>query len=66
MDGGLGELLLAALGLYLVIEGMLLALFPHIVPRIAAMVQRLPPSTLRAGGVAAVAIGVAIIWLVRG
>ncbi len=66
MDGGFGELLLAAFGLYLVIEGGLLALFPHIVPRIAAMAQRLPPSTLRAGGVVAVAVGVAIIWLVRG
>ncbi|MDH3230220.1 MAG: DUF2065 domain-containing protein [Alphaproteobacteria bacterium] len=66
MDGGLGELLLAALGLYLVIEGSILALFPDGFQRMMAVVQQLPPSTLRAIGLAAAVSGVVIVWLVRG
>ncbi|MDH5513504.1 MAG: DUF2065 domain-containing protein, partial [Gammaproteobacteria bacterium] len=50
MEGGFGELLLAALGLYLVIEGATLALFPDGVRRVMALAQQLPPSTLRAVG----------------
>ena len=66
MDGGFGELLLAALGLYLVIEGTFLALFPDGVQRMMLLVQQLPPSTLRAVGLVAAATGVVIVWLVRG
>jgi uncharacterized protein YjeT (DUF2065 family) len=65
MDGGFGELLLAALGLYLVIEGAALALFPDGARRMMALVQQLPPSTLRTVGVAAATIGFLIVWLVR-
>lgn len=66
MDGGVGELLLAALGLYLLIEGALVALFPEGVKRMMAAVQQLPASALRAVGLVAATIGVAIVWLVRG
>jgi len=66
MEGGFGQLLLAALGLYLVIEGAILALFPDGVQRVLALVQQLPPATLRAIGLAAAATGVVIVWLVRG
>jgi uncharacterized protein YjeT (DUF2065 family) len=65
MDGGFGELLLAALGLYLVIEGAVLALFPDGVRRMMALAQRLPPSTFRAVGLVAAATGFVIVWLVR-
>jgi len=66
MEGGFGQLLLAALGLYLVIEGATLALFPDGVRRVMALAQQLPPSTLRAVGLVAAATGVLIVWLVRG
>jgi uncharacterized protein YjeT (DUF2065 family) len=65
MDYGFGELLLVALGLYLVIEGTILALFPDGVRRVMALAQQLPPSTFRAVGLAAAAVGVLVIWLVR-
>jgi len=66
MEGGFGELLLAALGLYLVIEGAVLALFPDGVRRMMALAQQLPPSTFRAIGLAAATAGLVIVWLVRG
>ena len=66
MDGGFGELLLAALGVYLLIEGVTLALFPDGVKRFMALAQQLPPSTFRTVGLAAAATGFLIVWLVRG
>jgi uncharacterized protein YjeT (DUF2065 family) len=66
MEGGFGELLLAALGLYLVIEGAVLALFPDGVKRMMALAQQMPPTTLRTIGVTATTLGVVIVWLVRG
>ena len=66
MDGGFGDLLLAALGLYLVIEGAVLALFPDGVRRMMALAQQMPPTTLRTIGVTAATLGVVIVWLVRG
>ncbi|UCH73884.1 MAG: DUF2065 domain-containing protein [Rhodospirillales bacterium] len=66
MQDGFGELLLAALGLYLVIEGAALALFPDGIRRMMALVQQLPPATLRTFGLAAATLGVIIVWLVRG
>lgn len=66
MDGGFGDLLLAALGLYLVIEGAALALFPDGARRVMALASSLPSSTLRAIGLTAATIGVVVVWLVRG
>lgn len=66
MEGGFGELLLAALGLYLVIEGAVLALFPDGVKRMMALAQRMPTTTLRTIGVTAATLGVLIVWLIRG
>ncbi|MBM3532506.1 MAG: DUF2065 domain-containing protein [Alphaproteobacteria bacterium] len=57
---------LLALGLVLALEGALYALFPEAMRRAMAMVLALPVDQLRLGGVAAAAIGVAIVWLVRG
>lgn len=51
--------------LVLVIEGVLYALFPEAMKRAAARAQAVPPPLLRAGGLAAAAIGVALVWLVR-
>jgi hypothetical protein len=58
--------LLVAAGLVLVIEGVLYAVFPEGLKRMMAAAQELPEQSLRMGGVAAIAIGVLIVWLVRG
>lgn len=58
--------LLVGLGLVLVIEGLIYALFPDSIRRVAEMAQQIPDSTLRIGGVCALALGVLVVWLVRG
>jgi uncharacterized protein len=54
-----------ALALVLVIEGVLYALFPQGMKRAAARAMAIPPHALRVAGLAAVCLGVALIWLVR-
>lgn len=63
--GGWSDLV-TALGLVLVIEGLLLALFPDALKRMLAEVMTKPSQSLRIGGVVSAAIGVAVVWLVRG
>lgn len=58
--------LLTALGLVLVIEGLLYALVPAHLKAMMRTVEKLSDDQLRIGGVAAMAAGVAIVWLVRG
>ena len=65
MEGSIGQLLVAALGLYLVIEGAVLALFPNGMQRVLARVQQIPPATLRGIGLVSAAAGVAMVWLAR-
>lgn len=55
----------AALGLVLVIEGLLWALAPRFGLRILAVAAETPELTLRTSGAVAVAAGVLIVWLVR-
>ena len=57
--------LLTALGLVFVIEGLLYALAPSRLRAMIQMMQQLSDDQLRMGGVAAMAAGVAIVWLVR-
>jgi uncharacterized protein YjeT (DUF2065 family) len=57
---------LAAVGLVLVIEGLIYGGFPHFARRLAVEMQAMPENLLRAGGLAAIAVGVFIVWLVRG
>ncbi|MCG7508100.1 DUF2065 family protein [Mesorhizobium retamae] len=57
---------LAAMGLVLVVEGLVYGGFPRLAKRLAADVLAMPESMLRVGGLAAIAIGVGIVWLVRG
>ncbi|OBQ86787.1 MULTISPECIES: DUF2065 domain-containing protein [unclassified Mesorhizobium] len=57
---------LAAIGLVLVIEGLVYGGFPALARKLAAEVLSLPENVLRIAGLAAIAIGVAIVWLVRG
>ena len=58
--------LVSAIGLVLVAEGLLYALAPNAAKRLAESVREMSPDSLRSGGVIAVAIGVAVVWLARG
>jgi uncharacterized protein YjeT (DUF2065 family) len=58
--------LIVALGLVLVIEGMLWALAPGLGQKLLQAAAETPESNLRLVGAAAVALGVFVIWLVRG
>ena len=56
---------LMALGLVLVIEGLLYALVPGHLKAMMLAIQKLSDDQLRVGGVTAMALGVVIVWLVR-
>jgi uncharacterized protein YjeT (DUF2065 family) len=58
--------ILTALGLVLVIEGLLYALVPGHLKAMMLAMQKVTDDQLRTGGVAAMALGVVIVWLVRG
>jgi uncharacterized protein YjeT (DUF2065 family) len=62
----MGDEFLVALGLVFVIEGLLWALFPGSAKRLAELALRVGVHELRLSGAAAIAIGVLIVWLVRG
>jgi uncharacterized protein YjeT (DUF2065 family) len=58
--------LATALGLVLVIEGALYALFPEGMQRMMAQALELPPNYLRRAGLAAAVCGFFVVWLIRG
>jgi uncharacterized protein YjeT (DUF2065 family) len=55
-----------ALGLVLVIEGLLLALIPERLAQMTVLLLQQPAQRLRLGGLAAAAVGLFVVWLVRG
>jgi uncharacterized protein YjeT (DUF2065 family) len=57
---------LAALGVVLVLEGLLYGGLPGLVKRMAADVIHIPESVMRVVGLSVMALGVFIVWLVRG
>lgn len=57
---------MAGIGLVLVLEGLVYALFPQGMQRLMAQVLEMPASTLRNGGLIAAVVGCLIIWLSRG
>ncbi len=57
--------LFTALALVLVIEGLFLALFPHRLRQIVVMMEQMSTEALRLGGLAAVTVGVLLVWLLR-
>ncbi|KQZ19095.1 hypothetical protein ASD50_06175 [Mesorhizobium sp. Root552] len=57
---------LAAMGLVLVVEGLVYGGFPKLAKRLASEVLAMPEGVLRMAGLATIAIGVGIVWLVRG
>ena len=58
--------LLVGFGLVLVIEGLLWALAPGFGRRMLDVASQMPESSLRTTGAVAVALGVLIVWLIRG
>ena len=54
-----------ALGLVLVIEGLLLALFPERLMRMTVQLLQAPGDRLRWGGILAALLGLLVVWLVR-
>ena len=58
--------LLVGIGLVLVIEGLLWALAPRLGARLLETLAETPENTVRTVGATCVAIGVFIVWLVRG
>ena len=57
---------LVALGLFFAIEGLFFAAFPGAAKRAVAAVLESPDAALRIVGIASAAVGVLLIWLVRG
>ena len=58
--------LVVAIGLVLVIEGLVYGAFPGLARRMAAQAVETPEQVLRAAGLTAIALGVGLVWLVRG
>lgn len=54
-----------ALALVLVIEGVLYALAPEGMRRVAVRTAAAPAQTLRGAGLAAACIGVMLVWVLR-
>jgi uncharacterized protein YjeT (DUF2065 family) len=59
------EDLLTALGLVLVIEGALYALFPEGMQRMMKQVMDVSPVLLRRLGLASAVLGFCVVWLIR-
>lgn len=59
------EDLATALALAFTIEGMLYALFPVGMRRMALQMAAVPPAHLRLAGLGAACLGVAAVWLIR-
>jgi hypothetical protein len=57
--------LATAIGLVLVIEGVVYALVPEAARRALAVVMQQPVGALRLGGLVAIAAGFGIVWAAR-
>lgn len=55
-----------AIGLVLALEGALYALFPEFMKEMAQRISITPGDTVRIAGLVSAAIGVVLVWLVRG
>ena len=57
---------LAALGLAIVIEGLIYAAFPEQMKKWFAIFNALPVVRIRAAALACAAVGLGLLWMVRG
>ncbi len=58
--------IIVAVGLFLVIEGLVYALAPSVVRSIAVRLPQFTDQELRLSGLFAVSAGVLVVWLIRG
>ena len=58
--------ILLGIGLVLVIEGLLWAAFPWLALKMLVAAAETPEHSLRTAGTIAMAVGVVLIWVVRG
>ncbi len=58
--------LFAALVLAIVLEGLLYAAFPEGMKQVLAEIIKIPASTLRAGALACAAIGLVLLFIIKG
>lgn len=57
--------LLTGIAFFLIIEGLVYALAPRFLRELARILPTIPEQQLRLSGLAAIALGVGIVWLVR-
>lgn len=57
---------LTGIAFFLIIEGLVYALAPSFLVRLAQILPRIPVEQLRLSGLGAVALGVLMVWLLRG
>ena len=57
---------LTGIAFFLIIEGLVYALAPSVLRRMAQMLPQIPENQLRTSGLVAVAAGVAMVWFIRG
>lgn len=60
------EHVILALGLVLIVEGLAYALAPSFVEELLELLRSLPQATRRNMGWAALALGLALVWLAKG
>lgn len=58
--------LISALGILLVVEGALYALFPIAMKRMMVTVQQMPESSLRMAGMTFACLGTLLVWFLHG
>lgn len=58
--------LIVAIGLLLVIEGLVYTIFPDQMKSMMKKMQELPASNLRTGGLFFALIGFIIVWIIKG
>ncbi len=58
--------LIVAVGLVLVLEGLVYAMFPAQMRKMVEEMTKISDSSLRTFGLVALCIGVFVVWLVRG
>ena len=54
-----------AIGLVLLIEGLLCALFPSKIKNMSKIIETMPASNLRTAGIVFASIGFIIIWYIK-
>ena len=58
--------LVVAVGLFLIIEGLIYAIAPQFIRKMALLLPQIPDRQLRNSGLAAMIIGLGLVWLIRG